>query len=145
MYTRPTQINIGFKPKLIFIGEGLLISSLNPSNNYYEASYKYVNGVRKNWLSFNSNKMGATYPNTFIYSTFNGAMFVIDDIPLTVYYGGTNTARQVVVISASFNAGVVSITQTSYVAANSSSPDEFRDAKYQFNDNNITYYYTAIG
>lgn len=145
VYTSPTQINIGFKPKLIFIGEGLLISSLNPYNDYDEAPYKYVNGVSTNWFSFNSNKMGDISPNTSIYSTFNGAMFVIDDIPLTVYYEGTRSVKKVIVISASFDAGVVSITQTSYVASNSSFSGEFRNAKYQFNANGVTYYYTAIG
>ena len=138
VYTSPTQINIGFKPKLIFMGKGLLISSINPFNNYGEAPYKYVNGVRTDWFSFNSNKMGDN-------STFNGAMFVIDGTPLTMYYGGTNSVRQVIVISASFNAGVVSITQTSYVASNSSGAvGEFRNAEYQFNANGVTYYYTAI-
>lgn len=145
VYTSPTRINIGFKPKLIFIGEGLSVSSLNPSTNVGEAQYKYVNGVSTNWFSFNSNIMGATYPDTSIYSTINGAMFVIDGTPLTVYYSGTRTVKQFIVISASFDAGVVSLTQTSYAASNSSSVGEFRNAKYQFNANGVTYYYTAIG
>ena len=144
VYTSPTRINIGFKPKLIFIGEGLSVSSLGPSTSV-EASHKYVNGVNTNWFSFNSNKMGATYPDTSIYSTFNGAMFVIDDIPLTVYYEGTRNFSRYIVLSASFDAGVVSLTQTSYVASNSSFSGEFRNAKYQFNANGVTYYYTAIG
>lgn len=87
---------------------------------------------------------GSTY-ESHVYSNFYGAMFAIDDIPFTIYYAGTNTVRQAVVISASFDSGVVSLTQTSYVASNSSFSGELRNAKYQFNSNNITYYYTAIG
>lgn len=144
VYTSPTQINIGFKPKLIFIGDGLSVSSLNPWAGG-EAPYKYVNGVNTNWFSFNSNRMdGSTYERN-VYSNFYGAMFAIDDIPFTMYFDGTNTIRQFVVISASFDSGVVSLTQTSYVASNSSFSGEFRNAKYQFNANGVTYYYTAIG
>ena len=145
VYTSPTQINIGFKPKLIFIGDGLSISSLNPFVGG-EAPYKYVNGVNTNWFSFNSYRMdGSTYDGN-VYSNFSGAMFAIDDIPYNIYYDGTNMVRYAVVISASFDSGVVSLTQTSYTASHSDNVvNEFRNAKFQFNGNNITYYYTAIG
>lgn len=88
---------------------------------------------------------GSTYDGN-VYSNFYGAMFAIDDIPYNIYFDGTNTVRYYVVISASFDSGVVSLTQTSYTASYYEDVvKEFRDARFQFNANNITYYYTAIG
>ena len=77
-------------------------------------------------------------------------MFLGDGTPMLVYMGGTSATPEKLIFNilniTELN-GVVSINQNCYVTSRNEQQgsQDFRAAKYQFNEAGKTYYYCAIG
>ena len=139
VYTSPTQINVGFKSKLII----LYVSTSFGKND----QYGFINGVENdNWnmvptVSSNSNNIEYEY-------YIGGLMLNIDNKPIVVnnlYYNGVQYVNTVWMTA---DDSTVSIHQNSYVSIGNlgqTYKKDTRTASYQFNTNGTTYYYTAIG
>lgn len=140
VYTSPTQIQVGFRPKIIFFGTRRSISQ--------KYMYGYVNGVRTDYNPF----IGAEllHPSGSP-SLFYGIMSLSVDVPFIVdddYDSVTNHEQHTVVLTMEELNGVVTITQKCYYSAlnvDGSTRTDFRTAKNQFNENGVTYDYVAIG
>lgn len=143
VYTSPTQINVGFKPKLIFIGYGYNVySSANP-NFPVEARYKFVNGVAQPYTSFQALTIGV---GDVGHNMFTGIMIPVGDIPIMIDSGRYQDVSHHNILTVSESNGLVSIKQDSYVCSDAYPTTlDYRAAEYQFNKQGTTYYYTAIG
>ena len=133
VYTSPTRLNIGFRPKSIFFGTRKSVSKKHSNG--------YVNGVKTNYSSFDGTMLGDDA------HAFFGIMSLSVDVPF-IYNAidavGENYDN--VLIMEELN-GVVTITQKCYYSTDVYSPEQvdFRNADYQFNKNGVTYDYIAIG
>lgn len=139
VYTSPTQIQVGFRPKIIFFGTRRSISQ--------KYRYGYVNGVRTNYNPF----IGMELVNLSGFpSLFYGMMALSVDIPFIVDNANdiTNHEQHTIVLTMEELNGVVTITQKCYYSAlnvDGSTRTDFRTAENQFNENGVTYDYVAIG
>ena len=139
VYTSPTQIQVGFRPKTIFFGTRRSISQ--------EYRYGYVNGVRTDYNPFIGMELvnPAASP-----SLFYGIMSLSVDVPFIVDddYDSVEREQHTIVLTMEELNGVVTITQKCYYSAlnvSGSTRTDFRTAKNQFNENGVTYDYVAIG
>ena len=139
VYTSPTQIQVGFRPKIIFFGTRRSISQ--------EYRYGYVNGVRTDYNPFIGMEL-LNLPGSS--GLFYGMMALSVDVPFIVDDDNDVVKHEqhtIVLIMEELN-GVVTITQKCcYSALNvdGSTRTDFRTAKNQFNENGVTYDYVAIG
>ena len=139
VYTSPTQIQVGFRPKIIFFGTRRSISQKYTNG--------YVNGVRTDYNPF----IGMELVNlSGSPSLFYGMMALSVDVPFIVDNANdiTNHEQHTIVLTMEELNGVVTITQKCYYSAlnvDGSTRTDFRTAKNQFNENGVTYDYVAIG
>lgn len=140
VYTSPTQIQVGFRPKTIFFGTRRSISQ--------EYANGYVNGVRTNYNPF----IGAElFRPSGSLGLFYGIMSLSVDVPFIVddaYDNVVKYKQHTIVLTMEELNGVVTITQKCYYSAldvDGSTITDFRTAKNQFNENGVTYDYVAIG
>lgn len=139
VYTSPTQINVGFKSKLIIL---YMSTSFQKSGQY-----GFINGVQNdNWdivptVSLNSDNIKYDY-------YIGGLMLNIDNKPIIVYNSYYNSVQYVNTVWMTADDSTVSIHQNSYVSINNlgqTYKKDIRTASHQFNEQGVTYYYTAIG
>lgn len=146
VYTSPTQINIGFKPKAIFYGFGMVVSS---KDGAFEAKYRWINGIQQS-DGYEFQTEALAYGNGNL-DNFTGLMIAVDDVPVTIseYSDRTAGIYGAIVLTASYSSGIISIKQDCYTRGGSYPSNtnliDARDAEYQFNANGTTYYYIAIG
>ena len=139
VYTSPTQIQVGFRPKIIFFGTRRSISQ--------EYRNGYVNGVRTDYNPFIGAELFRTSGSSGL---FYGIMALSVDVPFIVDDDNDPSKYEqhtIVLIMEELN-GVVTITQKCYYSAlnvDGSTRTDFRTAKNQFNENGVTYDYVAIG
>ena len=139
VYTSPTQIQVGFRPKTIFFGTRRSISQKYTNG--------YVNGVRTNYNPFIGMEL-VNLPDSLC--LFYGIMSLSVDVPFitdSVTDFTKNEQYTNVLIMEELN-GVVTITQKCYYSAlnvDGSTRTDFRTAENQFNENGVTYDYVAIG
>ena len=139
VYTSPTQIQVGFRPKTIFFGTRRSISQ--------KYSYGYVNGVRTDYNPF----IGMALVNlSGSPGLFYGIMSLSVDVPFIVDDADDAVEREqhTIVLTMEELNGVVTITQKCYYSAldvGGSTRTDFRTAEKQFNENGVTYDYVAIG
>ena len=139
VYTSPTQIQVGFRPKIIFFGTRRSISQ--------EYNYGYVNGVRTDYNPFIGAEL--VHPSGSS-SLFYGIMSLSVDVPFIVNDADdpSKYEQHTVVLTMEELNGVVTITQKCYYSAlnvDGSTRTDFRTAENQFNGNGVTYDYVAIG
>ena len=139
VYTSPTQIQVGFRPKTIFFGTRRSISQKYTNG--------YVNGVRTDYNPF----IGAElFRPSGSPGLFYGIMSLSVDVPFIVNDADNpskNEQHTIVLTMEELN-GVVTITQKCYYSAlnvDGSTRTDFRTAENQFNENGVTYDYVAIG
>ena len=138
VYTSPTQIQVGFRPKTIFFGTRRSISQ--------KYTYGYVNGVRTDYNPF----IGMELVNlSGSPGLFYGMMALSVDVPfITDSFTATQNEQHTIVLTMEELNGVVTITQKCYYSAlnvDGSTRTDFRTAKNQFNENGVTYDYVDIG
>ena len=139
VYTSPTQIQVGFRPKIIFFGTRRSISQ--------EYRNGYVNGVRTNYNPFIGMEL-VNLPGSP--GLFYGMMALSVDVPFITdsVTDFTNNEQHTIVLTMEELNGVVTITQKCYYSArdvDGSTRTDFRTAENQFNENGVTYDYVAIG
>ena len=139
VYTSPTQIQVGFRPKTIFFGTRRSISQ--------KYMYGYVNGVRTDYNPFIGMEL-VNLPGSS--GLFYGIMSLSIDVPFIVDddYNSVEYKQHTIVLTMEELNGVVTITQKCYYSAlnvDGSTITDFRTAKNQFNENGVTYDYVAIG
>ena len=139
VYTSPTQIQVGFRPKTIFFGTRRSISQ--------EYTYGYVNGVRTDYNPFIGAELLRPSGSSGL---FYGIMSLSIDVPFIVDDNNnpSNYEQHTIVLTMEELNGVVTITQKCYYSAlnvSGSTRTDFRTAKNQFNENGVTYDYVAIG
>ena len=139
VYTSPTQIQVGFRPKIIFFGTRRSISQ--------EYNYGYVNGVRTDYNPFIGAELVRPSGSS---SLFYGIMSLSVDVPFIVNDADDPSKHEqyTIVLTMEELNGVVTITQKCYYSAlnvDGSTRTDFRTAKNQFNENGVTYDYVAIG
>ena len=139
VYTSPTQIQVGFRPKIIFFGTRRSISQKYTNG--------YVNGVRTDYNPF----IGMELVNLLSSSgLFYGMMALSVDVPFIVNDANdpSEYEQHTIVLTMEELNGVVTITQKCYYSAlnvDGSTRTDFRTAENQFNENGVTYDYVAIG
>ena len=139
VYTSPTQIQVGFRPKIIFFGTRRSISQ--------KYMYGYVNGVRTDYNQFIGMEL-VNLPGSS--GLFYGIMSLSVDVPFITDSDNNlsqNEQHTNVLIMEELN-GVVTITQKCYYSAlnvDGFTRTDFRTAENQFNENGVTYDYVAIG
>ena len=139
VYTSPTQIQVGFRPKTIFFGTRRSISQ--------KYTYGYVNGVRTDYNPFIGAELFRPSGSSGL---FYGIMSLSIDVPFIVDddYDSVEYEQHTIVLTMEELNGVVTITQKCYYSAlnvDGSTRTDFRTAKNQFNENGVTYDYVAIG
>ena len=139
VYTSPTQIQVGFRPKTIFFGTRRSISQ--------EYRYGYVNGVRTDYNPFIGMEL-VNLPGSP--GLFYGMMSLSVDVPFIVddAVDAVEREQHTIVLTMEELNGVVTITQKCYYSAldvGGSTRTDFRTAEKQFNENGVTYDYVAIG
>ena len=139
VYTSPTQIQVGFRPKIIFFGTRRSISQ--------EYTNGYVNGVRTDYNPFIGMEL-VNPPGSS--GLFYGIMSLSVDVPFIVDDANNPSKyeQHTSVLTMEELNGVVTITQKCYYSAlnvDGSTRTDFRTAKNQFNENGVTYDYVAIG
>ena len=139
VYTSPTQIQVGFRPKIIFFGTRHSISQ--------EYTNGYVTGVRTDYNPFIGMEL-VNLPGSS--GLFYGIMSLPVDVPFIVDDNNNPSTyeQHTVVLTMEELNGVVTITQKCYYSAlnvDGSTRTDFRTAKNQFNENGVTYDYVAIG
>ena len=139
VYTSPTQIQVGFRPKIIFFGTRRSISQ--------EYTNGYVNGVRTDYNPFIGAELLRPSRSPGL---FYGIMSLSVDVPFIVNDDNNPSKyeQHTIVLTMEELNGVVTITQKCYYSAlnvDGSTGTDFRTAKNQFNENGVTYDYVAIG
>ena len=139
VYTSPTQIQVGFRPKTIFFGTRRSISQKYTNG--------YVNGVRTDYNPFIGAELFRPVGSSGL---FYGIMSLSVDVPFIVDddYDSVEREQYTIVLTMEELNGVVTITQKCYYSAlnvGGSTKTDFRTAKNQFNENGVTYDYVAIG
>ena len=139
VYTSPTQIQVGFRPKIIFFGTRRSISQ--------EYTNGYVNGVRTDYNPFIGAELLRPSRSPGL---FYGIMSLSVDVPFIVNDDNNPSKyeQHTIVLTMEELNGVVTITQKCYYSAlnvDGSTQTDFRTAKNQFNENGVTYDYVAIG
>ena len=139
VYTSPTQIQVGFRPKIIFFGTRRSISQ--------EYTNGYVNGVRTDYNPFIGMEL-VNPPGSS--GLFYGIMSLSVDVPFIVDDANNPSKyeQHTIVLTMEELNGVVTITQKCYYSAlnvDGSTRTDFRTAENQFNENGVTYDYVAIG